>query len=114
MARKLSVQQDLFLRDVHKLLTYAWANGFSVTVGEAYRTLDQQGLHFANGRSKTMKSKHLKRLAIDLNFFKDDDLITSKAKLQQVGDHWEALNRRNRWGGNWGWVDAGHFEREQE
>jgi len=35
-----------------------------------------------------------------------------KEKLQPFGDFWEALNSRNRWGGNFhSLFDFNHFER---
>ena len=43
-----------------------------MTGGELARTPEQQAIYFKTGRSKTMNSIHLKRCAIDLNFFKDN------------------------------------------
>jgi hypothetical protein len=48
--------------------------GFVVTAGELYRSPEQQEIYHQDRRSKTMDSLHLKRLAIDLNFFKDGKL----------------------------------------
>jgi len=79
----------------------------------AYRSpAVQQGLVEA-GKSRTMKSKHLDRLAVDLTFFDPDGRpIWDKDALQQFGDYFEALNPKNRWGGNWtSFVDTPHFER---
>ena len=67
----LNTEQAAFLLDACKLVQYATEKGFMVTGGELARTPEQQAIYFKTGRSKTMKSIHLKRCAIDLNFFKD-------------------------------------------
>lgn len=116
----VTVQAE-FLLDTCHLILKATELGFTVTAGEMYRTLEQQQIYFKTGRSKTMDSQHMKRLAIDLNFFEDGKLVQTRAELKPLGDWWEALNVKNRWGGNWrGLVDAGkshfvdcpHFERQ--
>jgi hypothetical protein len=38
-----------------------------------------------------MKSLHLKRCAIDLNFFKDGKIIWDKATIEPLGIYWESL-----------------------
>lgn len=59
-----------------------------------------------------MDSIHLKRCAIDLNFFKDGKIIWDKAVLASLGKYWESLHPKNRWGGNFrSLVDCPHFER---
>ena len=108
----LVAEQDAFLQDVCKLLQYAAEQGWVVTGGELYRTPEQQEIYLKTGRSKTMASNHLKRCAIDLNFFKDGKLIWDKAQIAPLGAYWEALNSKNRWGGNFrSLVDVPHFER---
>jgi peptidoglycan L-alanyl-D-glutamate endopeptidase CwlK len=59
-----------------------------------------------------MKSIHLKRCAIDLNFFKDGKIIWDKATIEPLGIYWESLHSKNRWGGHFSnLVDCPHFER---
>jgi hypothetical protein len=111
-----------FLQDVARLIDYAKAQGFQLTGGELWRTQEQQALHIQNKRSKTMNSKHLERLAIDLNIFYDVDedgdmdLVTREEHVKTIakvlGDYWERLRPpgKNVWGGSWGW-DSPHFER---
>lgn len=114
---KLSDHQHEFLRDVVKLLGYAHSLGWKVTGGELRRTEYQQREYIRIGKSKTMNSKHLKKCAIDLNFFEPvtHKYTTSKAKLQKLGDYWEALNDRNSWGGNWkSFRDTPHFQRNPD
>jgi len=108
----LSQEQAAFLLDACKLIQYATDQGFAVTGGELARTPEQQAIYVQTGRSKTLQSNHLKRVAIDLNFFKDGKIIWDKATLAQLGAYWESLNPKNRWGGNFkSLVDCPHFER---
>jgi len=108
----LSQEQAAFLLDACKLIEYASAQGFTVTGGELARTPEQQAIYVKTGRSKTMMSNHLKRCAIDLNFFKGGAIIWDKATLAPLGAFWESLNPKNRWGGNFkSLVDCPHFER---
>lgn len=105
-------EQAAFLLDASRLIQKATQMGFVVTGGELYRTAEQQAIYVKNGRSKTMNSNHLKRLAIDLNFFKNGVLCYDIAALKPVGDYWEKLNSKNSWGGNWqSFKDVPHFER---
>jgi len=105
-------EQAAFLLDVTKLIRHATDIGFVVTGGELARTPEQQAIYFKNGRSKTMNSIHLKRCAIDLNFFKDGKIIWDKSTLAPLGQYWESLHVKNRWGGNFSnLVDCPHFER---
>jgi hypothetical protein len=108
----LSDEQAAFLLDACALIKYATEQGFKVTGGELARTPEQQAIHVKAGRSKTMNSIHLKRCAIDLNFFKDGQIIWDKGILAPLGVYWETLNPKNRWGGNFkSLVDCPHFER---
>ena len=108
----LSQEQAAFLLDACRLVQYATDQGWTVTGGELYRTPEQQEIYLKTGRSKTMASNHLKRCAIDLNFFKDGKLIWDKQQLAPIGAYWESLNPKNRWGGNFkSLVDVPHFER---
>ena len=105
-------EQAAFLLDVCKLVQFATDNGFVVTGGELHRTPEQQAIYVKTGRSKTMNSNHIKRLAIDLNFFKDGKLCYDKVALSPVGDYWQSLNANNRWGGYFkSLLDVPHFER---
>ena len=108
----LSQEQAAFLLDCCKLVQYATSQGFMVTGGELFRTPEQQEIYLKTGRSKTMNSLHLKRCAIDLNFFKDGKLIGDRLVLVPIGTYWESLHPKNRWGGNWkSFIDCPHFER---
>ena len=129
---KLVQLQWEFMKDVKKLLDFIEQEGdFIVTGGELFRPYDMQLLYFygkrvreVNGelvfvndkrKSWTLHSKHLQRLAIDLNFFELIDgkpnLTYDKEKLQKFGDFWESLSPLNKWGGNWKNPDTPHFQK---
>jgi len=108
----LVTEQAAFLQDVARLIQYAADIGWTVTAGELYRTPEQQAIYVKTGRSKTMNSFHLKRLAVDLNFFKDGKLVYDVTALKPLGTFWESLSEKNSWGGNWNsFKDVPHFER---
>ena len=110
-------EQAQFLKDVTKLIEFASAQGFVVTGGELWRPVEMQELYVRTGRSKTMSSNHLKRCAIDLNFFVQQNdqlsLTYDVPTLKPLGDYWESLTPgKNSWGGNWSsFKDVPHFER---
>lgn len=105
----LGQEQEAFSRNVVSLLSHAFALGYQVRLGEAFRTPEQQAIYVKTGRSKTMNSNHLRKCAIDLHFTKDGVLCYP----QELGDYWERLDRKNSWGGNWkSFKDKPHFERK--
>ncbi len=108
----LREEQSAFLLDVCKLIQFAFEQGIELTGGELFRTLEQQKIYYNTGKSKTMHSKHLMRLAIDFNFFKDGELTYKKEDIQPIGEYWESLHPLNSWGGNGvKFVDMPHFSR---
>jgi D-alanyl-D-alanine carboxypeptidase len=105
-------EQADFLLHACLLIQRATELGFVVTGGELFRTAEQQAIYVKTGRSKTMNSNHLKRCALDLNFFKDGQLCYDIKALSPVGDYWESLHPKNSWGGRWqSFKDVPHFER---
>lgn len=109
---RLSEHQRIFTIDIAKLVLKAEKLGIGLTYGEAKRTKFQQQEYMRTGKTKTMNSNHLRRLAVDFNYFIDGSLTYDKVKLQELGDYWESLNPLNRWGGNFkSFTDTPHFER---
>lgn len=121
----LSDEQTAFDDDLEKLRAYAKGQGFRSVISEVARTEAQQAIYVKTGRSQTMKSNHLRKLAADLEFFRDGVWINGLAvkdclaALAPLGKFWESLHPLNRWGGNFdknwdkidSFVDAPHFER---
>lgn len=112
-------EQSAFAADTVKLFKFILDNGFEFTYGEALRTEYQQAEYLRTGFSRVPLSQHQKKLAIDLNIFKDGVLCNTD-QIRIIGKFWESLGTLNRWGGSWRglvesgkstFVDSPHFER---
>ena len=133
---RLSEIQQEFTYDVSCLIQYAYdVQGIRLTMGEAHRTNSQILLNYFGFKivkggalgitlkksrklSKTLKSSHADRLAIDFNFFIGNSLVYDFEYIKPLGDYWESLNPKNVWGGDLnkdgiknGFVDTPHFQR---
>lgn len=98
---KLSEKQRRFSKKVALLLVWVGTHpGWSVTLGEVWRPLRLQRIYFREGKTKTLSSKHVQKLAVDLNFFINGNYITDKKKYRPLGEFWEYLG--GRWGGRFG------------
>ncbi len=107
----LREQQSKFATMTAQLILWCQEQGYEVTLGEAYRTKAQQEIYVAEGKSQTMRSKHLNRLAVDLNLFVAGKYQTSMAAYAPLGAYWTSLDPGCVWGGNWtSFKDAVHFE----
>ena len=122
----LSQRQIKFTSNIALLIEYCRVSEIGLTFGGAFRSHSQQLLYYygkevfekdgrlilipANVVSDTMNSKHLKRLAVDFNFFIKGVLTYKKKTLQHVGDYWESLDENNKWGGNFKHNDTPHFQ----
>lgn len=115
---KLSEKQQLFTWHIGQLIMFANARDMKLTFGHAWRSLEEQKRLKSEGKSQTLKSKHLDRLAVDFNLFINGRLIWDWHKWKVLGDYWEDLNPGvNRWGGDFngddienGFIDSPHFE----
>ena len=116
----LGQEQEIFAKHAVMLVNQAWEMGYSVRLGEVQRPIEMQQIYVNTGRSKTMDSQHIKKLAIDLILLKNG-LICTVAQIKPLGDWWQALDPKNRWGGSWrglveakksSFIDAPHFERQ--
>ena len=109
---KLSQHQQYFVQNIGLLIIRANTLGVNLTFGEAFRTEYQQKEYLRTGKSKTMNSNHLRRLAVDFNFFIDNKLTYSHPLITKLGEYWESLDPLNRWGGHFSkFNDTPHFER---
>jgi hypothetical protein len=103
--------QFLFSLSLADLINYAYRRGYTITMGEIYRTKYQQKYYVETGKSKTYNSRHLKRLAADMNLFKDRKYLTQCAYYEFLGNYWEKKGRRFKWGGHYRtFKDCPHFE----
>ena len=109
---KLSQEQQVFVQQVAQLILRANSLGVNLTFGEAYRTREQEAIYVKEGKSKTLNSNHLRRLAIDFNFFINGELLYRHPHISFLGNYWESLDPLNNWGGHFPhFYDGGHFER---
>lgn len=113
------VNQAAFLLDFCRLVLWATEQGYTLTCGEVQRPIEMQKLYVERGSSRTMNSRHLVKMAGDLNIFKNGKLC-GRAEIEPLGRYWESLHPKNRWGGNfdrdWSkpdkFFDGPHFERQ--
>ena len=108
----LSELQQLFARDTVLLFQHILDKGYTFTYGEAMRSLDQAAIYAKEGKG-IVDSYHCKRLAIDINLFKDGKYIDTPEDYELFGLYWESLSPVNLNGRNFKRADANHFERHQ-
>jgi hypothetical protein len=94
MALTLREQQSEFVLAVGRLIRYAYALEYELTFGDAAATSGHRAGSF-----------HYKRLAIDLNLFRDGVYLTETEDHEPLGIFWESLG--GSWGGRWG--DGNHY-----
>jgi hypothetical protein len=105
----LRQRQSIFVRKVAALIEHAYASGYELTFGEAYRSPEEAARLAAAGKG-IAKSLHTQRLAIDLNLFQDGLYLDQTAAYKPLGDWWEAQSEPGIeccWGGRF--RDGNHF-----
>jgi D-alanyl-D-alanine carboxypeptidase len=106
----MSALQEEFAQSAAKLIIKASELGYTITLGEAWRTPEQAQWDADHGKG-IVHSLHMERLAIDLNIFvkgiyqADDSTGCYKA----LGEWWKTLGPMYRWGGDFKLVDLDHF-----
>lgn len=78
------------------LINHAYYLGYELTLGDAQAT---------TGHSKN--SFHYKRLAIDLNLFKDDKYLQLTEDHAELGAYWKSIG--GTWGGDFKRKDGNHY-----
>jgi hypothetical protein len=105
----MSALQEEFAQSCAKLIAAAPTFGYTVTLGEAYRTPEQAALN-AQAGTGISHSLHTDRLAIDLNFFKAGAYVADGSQLADIGGWWKRLGPDYRWGGDFKTrPDGNHF-----
>lgn len=89
MAGDLNKLQFKFTHDVALLILFAERLGYTLTFGEAFA--------YPEDRRHIDNSNHYRRLAIDLNLFKDGKYLKKTEDHKVLGEFWEMLG--NAWGG---------------
>lgn len=93
----LRKQQSIFVVMLGKLIRFATENGYELTLGDA----------FASSGHKE-DSFHYRRLAIDLNLFKDGEYLKDSEDHRPLGEYWKSIG--GSWGGDFSNVkDGNHY-----
>ena len=92
----LRKQQSQFARMVGLLINYATLQGYEITFGDAYAK-----------SGHIDRSFHYKRLAIDLNLFKNGEYLTETQDHRPLGLFWESIG--GTWGGRFEKPDGNHY-----
>lgn len=87
------------------LINYATELGYEITFADAYRSPE-----YNQAIGGHRKSLHTKRLAIDLNLFKDGRFLTATKDHEPLGLFWESIG--GAWGGRFN--DGNHYSLEHE
>jgi hypothetical protein len=112
----LGQKQRIFTRLVGRLIEWAYQNGYELTFSESYRTTEQAAIYAKQGKG-IKNSLHTKRLAIDLNLFKDGTYLTKSEDYLPLGIVWEQMSGDGYkccWGGRFKRPDGNHFSIEHE
>ena len=82
----LGQKQRDFTRKLALLILYAYEIGYEISISRGYAS---EVANVADGGHTD--SLHLKRLAMDLNLFKDGEYITDGTGHDQLHDFWDKL-----------------------
>ena len=109
----LRYKQSRFAYFLGKLITFAYEQGFEITLGEG--TVDVM-LCDACGIKVSKHSKfsyHYRRLAQDINLFKFTSggwrYQTTTKQHKILGDYWKSLDPGCVWGGDFKRKDGNHY-----
>lgn len=106
----LAERQRLLVRLLPRLIDFAYANGYELSLGDAYRDPRTHGaMGIAKGYGHP-KSNHKIRLALDLNLFKGGKFLQGTLDHRPLGEFWEGLHPLCRWGGRF--ADGNHYSVE--
>lgn len=119
---KLGKRQELFARNICRLMEFAFDMGYEIRIGEVWRPDVMAKIYSGNYQlinKRTGKiadfpkkgisnSLHIMKTAADLNLFKDGEYLLRTEDHKQLGDFWESLHPYNRWGGRY--KDGNHYE----
>lgn len=95
----LRQKQSKFAKMLILLFAYIDLMGYEYTLGDAAR-IDKRG-HCKN-------SKHYRRLAIDINLFKNGRYLQKTSDHKQIGAFWKFIS--GTWGGDFKHPDGNHYE----
>ena len=106
----LGQKQRMFALMTGSLIRFAYASGYELTFGDAFRdrrVFGPVGVQKGYGRSKSL---HKSKLAIDFNLFKDGVFLRQTEDHRVLGEYWESIG--GSWGGRFG--DGNHYSLEHK
>jgi hypothetical protein len=106
----LGQKQRKFAEMIGRLIAFAYANGYELTFGDAYRDPRLHGMFGVKEGYGAAFSMHKYRLAMDFNLFKDGRYLQRTEDHKPLGEFWESI------GGSWGgrFSDGNHYSLEHE
>jgi len=87
----LRQKQSKFASMVALLIQFAYEQGYEISLGDAWAHEEDQR-HIKD-------SFHYRRLAVDLNLFRNGRYLSSTDAHRPLGEFWESIG--GSWGGRW-------------
>lgn len=112
----LADKQKAFPVFLSRLINQLTMQGYSVTLGEAYRPPETAMLYQMQGKG-IKNSLHTQRLAIDLNLFRNNEYLVTTKDYEVAGIIWEGYSvgeLKCIWGGRFEKPDSDHFSIEHD
>jgi hypothetical protein len=103
----LGTQQREFALAFAKLIIWIYKQGYEVSYGDAYRDPRVHGEYNERRGYGHPRSFHKKRLAKDINLFKDGEYLRSTEAHRPIGEKWEKMG--GTWGGRFSEPDGNHY-----
>jgi hypothetical protein len=110
LPRTLGECQRVFASFVPRLMDKILNEGYEYTLGDGFRdprVFGEIGVHMGYGHPK---SGHKRKIAIDLNLFKDGVYLDKTEHHRLFGEWWEKQHPLARWGGRF--EDGNHYSFE--
>lgn len=104
----LGEHQELFMQLLPRLIDFAHERGYKLRGGELWRS-DAAAAEYARTGKGISNSLHRDKLAIDLNLFKDGKYLAATEDHKPLGEYWESLHPKCRWGGRFTRPDGNHY-----
>lgn len=112
MKESLGQKQRRFTRMIADLIIWAYAHGYELSFGDAYRDPKLHGIVGEKKGYGAAKSLHKSRLAVDFNLFQDGQYLSRTEDHRPLGAYWESIG--GTWGGRFSDGDGNHYSLEHE
>lgn len=102
--------QKVFSKLIAEHTLWLYHQGYECTEGDAYRDPRAFGTVGKKGIYGRKNSNHKRRLAKDINLFRDGQFLTETVDHKLSGQKWETRHPLCRWGGRYD--DGNHYSME--